>query len=117
LEIAKVSTLVILPTGTALDDLEPAVQLANGLIEKKMQKERIAMAFCRVGNSDVELAEARAYVNSSGYFLLKGEMPERTGYRRASDTGHAATETAFPTLNKRADEIVQSVVDRIGEIS
>jgi len=117
LEVAKVSNLVILPTGTALDDLEPTVQLANELSKKKIPKERIAVTFCRVGNSEVELAEAQAYVNSSEYFLLKGEMPERTGYRRASDAGRAATETAFQTLNQRADEIVQAIVDRIGEIS
>jgi chromosome partitioning protein len=40
-------------------------------------------------------------------------MPEKTGYRRASDTGRAPTETRFPTLNKKADILAQSIIDKI----
>lgn len=117
LEIAKISDLVILPSGIALDDLEPTVRLANELCEKNVNKNRIAITLCRIGDSEVELGEARVYVDTAGYFLVDGALPERTGYRRASDAGRAATETIFPTLNEKADNIVQNIVDRIGKVS
>ena len=117
LEIAKASDLVVLPSGIALDDLEPTVRLAHELKENGIDQERIALGFCRVGNSEAELAEAVAYVEETGYSLLKGHLPERTGYRRASDMGRAATETTHKTLNQKADEVVQAVVDRLQEIT
>ena len=45
--------------------------------------------------------------------VLEGELPERTGYRRASDSGLSATETRFETLNEKADRLTQSLVDKI----
>lgn len=38
-------------------------------------------------------------------------MPERTGYRRASDQGRAASETTHPSLRARAERLAQSVID------
>jgi chromosome partitioning protein len=115
LEIALSSALVILPTGTALDDLEPTVRLAQEL-KDHIPAKRIAIALCRVGDSEAELAEAGQYLKETGYFCFSGFLPERTGYRRASDLGRAATETTFPSLNRKADELAQSVVDRIEEL-
>ncbi len=115
LEIALVSTLVVLPTGIALDDLEPTVRLAKELKEH-IPAQKIAIALCRVGDSEAELAEAQQYLQATGFFCLSAFFPERTGYRRASDLGRAATETTFPTLNRKADELVQAIVNRIEEL-
>lgn len=112
LEIAKASNLVILPTGIALDDLEPTVKLAHELKQKGVNSSKIAIAFCHVGDSSAELEEAKRYIAQTGYWLLKGELPERTAYRRASDAGRAPTETGFESLNQRAGELMQSIVDR-----
>jgi len=116
LELAQVSDLVILPTGIALDDLDPTVRLAYELIEKGIKKEKLAIVFCRVGNSEVEYQEAVDFFRSTAFFLLSGFLPERTAYRRASDTGRAASETTHKSLNKKADEIVQAIIDRIEEV-
>lgn len=115
LEIALSSALVVLPTGIALDDLEPTVRLAQEL-KDHIPARRIGIALCRVGDSEAELAEAKQYLQVTKYFCLSGFLPERTGYRRASDLGRAATETAFPTLNRKADELIQAIVNRIEEL-
>ena len=117
LEVARSSQLMILPTGIALDDLEPTVRLAHEFKQKGIPEIKIAIAFCRVGDSEVELNEAAEYIQNAGYFLLSGFLPERTGYRRASDMGRAAIETTHPTLNKKADELIQSIVNRMEEIT
>ena len=116
LDIAKASALVVIPTGISLDDLEPTVRLANEL-RKHIPVERIAVALCRVGDSEAELSEAVAYLKQTPYFLFSGFLPERTGYRRASDMGRTATETNYRPLNRRADEFIQALMDRIEELS
>ncbi len=115
LEISLASTLVVLPTGIALDDLEPTVRLAKELKEHIPAK-KITIALCRVGDSEAELTEATQYLQATGFFCLSGFLPERTGYRRASDLGRAATETTYPTLNRKADELIQAIVNRIEEL-
>jgi chromosome partitioning protein len=113
LEIATTAHLLILPTGLALDDLRPSVLLAGQLAAKGISPEKVTFAFCRIGESESELHEAMHYLQAAGYSILEGAMPEKTGYRRASDTGRAPTETRFPTLNKKADILAQSIIDKI----
>lgn len=113
LQIAEASTLVVLPTGLALDDLEPTVLLAHELTMKGVPVDRIAIAFSRVGDSESELAEASAYVRQAGYRHLTNVLPEKTGFRRASDEGRAPTETRFPSLNERAEAIAHEIADLI----
>lgn len=113
LKIAQTSAAVILPTGLALDDLEPAVLLAHELVKKGIGKPRFAFALCRVGESETEIAEAREYIVQAGYTVLPGSIPERVAYRRASDEGRALTETRFASLNARSDELAQGIIDLI----
>lgn len=113
LRIAAASDLVVLPTGLSLDDLEPTVLLAHELVKKGVPRTRIALALCRVGDSEGEIAEAQGYIRNAGYELLEGVIPEKTGFRRASDEGRALTETRFASLNGKSDRLAQSIVDRI----
>lgn len=113
LRIASVSNLVVLPTGLALDDLEPSVLLAHELIKNSIPREKITFALCRVGASEAEIEEGRSYISQAGYTTLNGAMPEKLAYRRASDLGQTATETRFPTLNQKADKLAQDIIDKI----
>lgn len=111
-QIAEASDLLVLPTGLALDDLEPSILLGHELTKSGIRPEKIAFALCRVGDSDAELEEAQNYVKQAGYFLLPGFLAEKVGYRRASDEGRAPTETRFPSLNAKADVLAQGIIDR-----
>lgn len=116
LKIAQSSVLTILPTGLSLDDLEPSVLLAHELRKQGVALSDITFAMSRVGDSENEIEEARAYVSQAGYRVLAGSLPEKTAYRRASDEGRSLTETRFPSLNRRSDELVQGIVDLITQI-
>lgn len=111
LEIANASDAVILPTGLSLDDLKPSVLLAHELAERNVSAAKLAFVLCRVGDRAAEIMEARAYIRRAGYQALEGELPERTGYRRASDQGRALSESVHPTLRGRAERVAQSVID------
>jgi chromosome partitioning protein len=115
LRIAQASELVMLPSGLALDDLEPSVLLAQELVDKGVAANRVAVTFCRVGDSDAELAEARSYIEHAGFRTIQNAMPERVAYRRAFDQGRSATETPFISLNQRADAIAQSIINLINK--
>src|SRR3954451_9345571 len=71
-QIARASDLVIVPTGLAIDDLEPGVLLAHDLVKPRLPAKRIVFALCRVGSSDTEIAEARRYISQAGYSALDG---------------------------------------------
>jgi chromosome partitioning protein len=116
LDIARFANMIVIPTGTSLDDLIPTVQLAHELKKNNVPVKKIAVLFSRVGNSQVELDEAAEYIQMAGYKLLKGALPERTAYRRASDAGKAATETTHASTNERADEVVQSVINQVEKL-
>jgi chromosome partitioning protein len=113
LKIAKAADRVILPTGLSLDDMQPSVLLAHELVTKRIPKPKIAFALCRVGDSYLELVEAQTYITDAGYRVLTGYIPEKIAYRRASDAGRALTETQFPSLNRKTDKLVQSIVNLV----
>ena len=115
-EIAQASDLVIIPTGLAVDDLQPGVALAHELVQH-IPRRRIVFALCRVGNSESEIAEARQYLQEAGYEVLAGALPEQVAYRRASDEGRAATETRFRSLNQRAETLAQGIVNKIAALN
>jgi chromosome partitioning protein len=115
LEIAKVSNLVVLPTGLSLDDLKPSVLLAHELIDSSIPEDKLVFALCRVGDRENEVDEARTYIKRAGYAVLKGSLPEKTAYRRASDEGKAISEVTFPSLRHRAEELAQGIIDRLSK--
>jgi len=112
-DMARAVDLMILPTGTGLDDMEPTVLLANSLAEQGVPVERIAIALCRIGDSDKELVEARAYLNATPYHLLAGALYEKTAYRRAHDIGLSVVETQYKGPRESAEHHMQAIVDRL----
>ena len=115
LEIARASALTVLPTGLSLDDLRPSIMLAHELVSAGIQADKIIFVLCRVGDRENEIEEARAYVKRAHYKCLTGSLPEKTGYRRASDQGKALSETFYRSLKARAEEVAQSLIDHISQ--
>jgi chromosome partitioning protein len=113
LRIAQASDFVVFAQRPSLDDLEPSVLLAQELIQKGIPIDKLAVAFCRTGDSEAELAEAREYVTQAGLRTIAEAMPERVAYRRAFDQGRSATETTFASLNEKADAMAQSIINLI----
>jgi chromosome partitioning protein len=113
LEIARASDLAILPTGLSLDDLRPAVLLAHELVEAKIPEDKIVFALCRVGDREKEILDAKSYIQKAGYQVLNGSIPEKPAYRQSHDIGKAVTEVSFPTLKARAEELAQSIIDKL----
>jgi chromosome partitioning protein len=111
LKMVEASTLAVLPSGLSLEDLKPQVLLARELVKKGVKKQKLIFALCRVGESETLHQSAREYIRQAGYTVLSGSLPEKIGYLKAAEEGRSVTETRFATLNERAAEMVQGIID------
>ncbi|AJI81114.1 ATPase involved in chromosome partitioning [Yersinia enterocolitica] len=112
-EIAKVADLIVQPTGASLDDLIPAVKVFHGLVKEGIPKSKLVFSLSRIG-TDAEETEARNYLIEAGYEVLNGCIFEQPAYRQAINAGLTLTETRYKGLNARADELIQSLINKIG---
>ena len=77
-----------------------------------INKYLFAIALVRVA-TDSEIREAQEYIRMSGYQLLKGYLPEKPSYRQAQNDGLAVTETRYASINEKAKELTQSIIDTL----
>jgi chromosome partitioning protein len=112
LDIARASNIVVQPTGASADDLRPAVREFHGLVKAGIPKERLVFALNRIG-TDAEMTESLNYIAQAGYEALKGFLSERPAYRKAQNAGFSVTETRYDSLNARADDLLQALIDKV----
>jgi hypothetical protein len=72
-----------------------------------MKKSKRRSGLLLLNRGLVKLKRALQHLNRP----LSGSIPEKIAYLRASDAGRALTETKFPSLNQRSDELVQSIIN------
>lgn len=116
LDIARQSNLVVIATGTSLDDLEPSLLLGHELLHKGIPHNRLFYVVGKApslaeGRSAVETITAWQFACCSHFLVFK------PGYSLALDTGYSITETRWKTLNHRAREIVLAICRRASQVS
>lgn len=109
-EVARLSDLVVLPTGASLDDLRPAIRTANSLAKAGIPNGRLFFVLSRIG-TDAEADAARTYIGDAGYRVASGYVPERPAYRAAQNEGRSITEVRYPQLKSAAEAVVQALID------
>ena len=108
--VAKASELVILPTGTSLDDLEPQLHLANDLKMNGINNEKILFVVNK-SPTDTEANNALDTIRSWGFNVCSSFIPFKAGYSTAQDSGLSITETRYNTLNVLTAKAIQEIVD------
>ncbi|QLR50479.1 ParA family protein [Citrobacter sp. RHBSTW-00986] len=112
LDVADESDLVIISTGTTIDDLEPSLELARELIKKGIDKSKIVFAVAK-SPSPSQGEKAQETIKAWGYKVLKTVIPFKTSYGEALDAGRALHETSFKSLNELAKQMIEEVHDII----
>jgi len=111
--MAEACDLLVIPTGLSLDDLEPAVSLADALhFKHAVPVERIAFALNQVGDSQAELDEARDYLGGKPYHVLDGHLPKKVSYSRAMDVGLSVIEVSHKGLRTQAEQLISAIIAR-----
>ena len=111
LEAAEHSDLVVLPTGSSLDDLEPSILLANELANS-LNSEKIVFALYKTTSAAQERI-SRETIESYDFSVFDNAIPMKTGYIAAFDSGFCATETKYKKLNELALALVDEIAQRI----
>lgn len=115
LDCAKAADLIVIPTGLSLDDLKPQVLFAHELVARAISKRRILFVFNKTSDSSIAVQDARDYITGAGYIVAETDLQHRVGYQIAQNSGRAASETTFPSLNDRADALAQEIVTKATE--
>jgi chromosome partitioning protein len=109
LEAARISHLVVIPTGVTVDDLKPQVGFANELVHKGVPREKLLFVLNKTGISDVPVREATQFLRAQGFLVADTDISTKDGYQIAQNSGHAITETKYPSLNQRADALATEI--------
>ncbi len=112
LKMAQCADLVILPTCVSRDDLVPAIRLAYDLEEKKVDKRKLVFALVRV-TTPAEIQDGRDFITQSGFSVFDGCLLEKPAYRLAQNNGLSVTETRYKTLNDKANELLESIIEHL----
>ena len=116
LSMAKVSELIIMPTGYSLDDMEPQIETAYELEDNGVNSDHIVFVFCRTEGSVSEDAAARAYLKKARVNILDPVFLERPSIRQAHNMGKAASEVSFPSIKSKIVLLAQAVADKLNQI-
>ena len=116
IEIAKASDLTVIPTGQTKDDLRPAVELANDLVDAGVDADKIAFALIKT-TSDAEAGAATEYLSKTDYTVLDAHLQSSTAYGKAHDAGKAVSETTYKSLNEKAAAVAQCIINRLAALT
>lgn len=116
LDIARLSDLIIVPTGLSLDDLEPQLAFAHELVQKGVMSNKILFVLNKTTDSPSAVQEARNYLRA--YHVAQQDLTARTSYQRAQNHGRALSEVGVKvgTLEEKADLLAAEIVQRIAEL-
>lgn len=111
LELARAADLVVIPTGTSLDDVKPQLLFAQELKAKGIPVAKMVFVINKTNDSVVATEETRASIESLGYRVIKTDLSAKAGYQNAQNAGRAISETTFVTLNDRAIQVVIEIIE------
>lgn len=117
LEIAKHSHLIVIPTGTAIDDLMPQIKFAHELRSKGIDRNAILFVLNQTPDSDAAIRDAKAFIEQAGYKTAQTEISFKTAYQNAQNSGRAISETNYPRLNDKAERLAQEIVDALHNLA
>lgn len=116
--MAEACDLLVIPTGLSVDDLDPAVELADALHHKHgIPVDRIAFALNHVGDSQAELEEAQDYLSQKPYHVLDGYLAQKVSYSRAMDIGLSVIEVSHKGLRAQAERLISAIIQRAAKLS
>lgn len=116
LDIARLSDLIVIPTGLPTDDLEPQLAFGMELVEKGVPKEKIVFVLNKITESKRAVNAARDYLaKSTGFFVAEQEIASKISYQQAQNFGYALSEVEkhVGRLEEVADLLAAEIVNRI----
>jgi cellulose biosynthesis protein BcsQ len=108
IEIAHFSDLVVIPTSTNRDELDPSVLLVQALWKNSVHPEKIAVVLTRV-MSETQEADARDFLAQIKIKPLRPSLADRAIWRAIGNDGRTICETGMPDVDAEARAYVRSI--------
>jgi len=112
MDIAKVSDLVIIPSGISNDDTDPTCELAKALVDKGISRKKIVVTLSRVG-TEASANRAREDIEARGFAVVEGYIPEKTSYADAQYVGKSILETNHKSVNEKSQAFIDTLIEII----
>ena len=112
MEIAKISDLVIIPSGISNDDTDPTCELAKALVDKGISRNKIIVTLSRVG-TEASANRARGDIEVRGFTVVDGYIPEKTSYADAQYVGKSILETTHKSVNEKSQAFIDTLIEII----
>lgn len=110
--LAAKSDLVVLPTSTTVDDLEPQLNFANDLRNNGVDAKKILFVINKAG-SNVEVNNSITSIRGWGFEVSENPIEYKTAYAKAQDSGLSLIETRFKTLANSAEKTIQDIINKM----
>jgi len=115
ISLALVSDLVLIPTGTSLDDLKPSLRFGEMLTNKGVERKRIVFVANKAGTPN-EGQAAIDTIKEWGFKSVSVAIPFKASYSQALDKGRCITEVTHSGLRSTARDAIQEIMDIFGEL-
>ena len=106
-EIAEKADLIIQPTGASRLDLVPAVKEFHALKEAGIKPKKLLFVLTRL-STPAEAEASQEYLKISGYHYAPIILYEKASYRQTQNEGKSITETRYKSLQKQAQQLINS---------
>ena len=113
LDLAVASDVVFLPSSFSLDDVLPTLRVVESLRNAGVPNSRIAIAFCRTGDSKKQEQQARSILEMNRIAMLDGVLPQKDGFISLYATGRTGREAPQPSLRSVAIAMDQAILEFI----
>lgn len=117
LDIARLSNVVVIPTGLALDDLEPQLAFAKELVQKGVDAKRVIFVLSKITDSKTAIAEARDYLKE--FRVAEQNIELKHSYQKSQNHGYALSEVQglnTARLEEIADLVAAEIVEMVNEL-
>ncbi len=113
LDLATVSDVIFLPSSFSLDDISPTLTVVESLRQAGIPSSRIAVVFCRTGESARQARHARSIFEMNEIAALDAVLPHRDGFASLSATGRTGREASRAALQSIAMALDQALLQFI----
>jgi chromosome partitioning protein len=117
LTLAKEASLVVIPTGVSIDDLMPQIRFAQELKMRGLDARKILFVINKTPDSAAAINDAKKFISDAGFTVAQRSIPMKTAFVNAHNQGRTLSETDYDTLNDRADEVAQEIINHVSELA
>lgn len=108
IELAHFADLIVIPTATNRDEMDPSALLVQALWKNKVPPDKIAVVFTRV-MSEAQEIEARQFLAQIDIDPLRPSLDDRAVWRAIGNDGRVIFETGIPAVDAEARSYVRSI--------